>query len=68
MVERSAVNRMVGGSNPPMPVFILRPWPNGLKHRPFESATVGSSPTGRIAISASALRVKKIIYYLHRGA
>lgn len=25
VVERSAVNRMVGGSNPPVPVFILQP-------------------------------------------
>ena len=41
VVERSAVNRMVGGSNPPMPVFILRPWPNWLKALTFRVSDCG---------------------------
>lgn len=41
VVERSAVNRMVRGSNPPMPVFILRPWPNWLKALTFRVSDCG---------------------------
>ena len=41
VVERSAVNRMVGGSNPPMPVSILRPWPNWFKAPTFRVGDCG---------------------------
>lgn len=67
-VECPAVNRVVGSSNLPVPVLFCVHGQIGSRHRPFESAIVGSNPTGRIAINASALRVTKIIYYLHRGA
>lgn len=40
-VECPAVNRVVEGSNPSMPVFILRPWPNWFKAPTFRVGDCG---------------------------
>lgn len=71
VVERSAVNRMVGGSNPPMPVFILRPWPNWLKELTFRVSDCGFESHWAYrhqCVGIEGYEDNCVFAYLHRGA